>query len=548
MTVFGVNTGSGCDTSSLPYIEKLGIPWVRVFMLNSTQCQQYYPQLMGSSEHLVGDIQSGWIRSYVDGAPNFTLTEWANAITEAQKTFPSMHVWEIWNEPLNPAGQYGYMDGNPYHYFNLLKTAYLTIKGNDASATVIGFGGVQINGGQSYRDFVTTVMSLGGASYMDGISVHAYPTQSDLSTFNQTWATGPSSIMPLLHTYNKPLWLTETALQSGSTADNQQSMYLTESVNFFASQGFHAYFWYGVQDWVQTRQAGCVPVGVVCHMGLVWSNDTVKPAGYSYQDLITSATQASSSTAASLFESVTFQSAPSNFADATSPGTITACGNTYANSQGATCGTSFTATANLPAPSTGWQFNHWTWTGGVACSSNTANPAECSAYNSGGVLIAVYAAQVNVSINPASSASVNLGTCSEAGEGNGVSFYTTTFGSTTITACNMPSGYSILNWSCTGGLTCSTTGNPATLTINGPGSIVLNLQTQPPNVASTSTSSTVLVTDTPQSTTSTSQATQTSTASSQLTTAPIPGFPWESILTGLVLGLAALALARRRRK
>jgi hypothetical protein len=33
-----------------------------------------------------------------------------------------------------------------------------------------------------------------------------------------------------------------------------------------------------------------------------------------------------------------------------------------------------------------------------------------------------------------------------------------------------------------------------------------------------------------------------------LTMAPIPGFPWESIITGLVLGLAALGLARRRGK
>ena len=175
-----------------------------------------------------------------------------------------------------------------------------------------------------------------------------------------------------------------------------------------------------------------------------------------------------STTAPTLLESVTFQSSPANFPDATSPATITACGNTYANSQPAACGISFGATANLPFPSTGWQFNHWTWAGGVACTSDTTNPVECSAYNSGGVLIAVYAVQINIMTNPASSAFVNLGTCSEGGEGNGVSFYSTTFGSTTVTACNIPSGYSFLNWTCKGGLTCSSTANPTTLTINGP--------------------------------------------------------------------------------
>ena len=267
-------------------------------------------------------------------------------------------------------------------------------------------------------------------------------------------------------------------------------------------------------------------------------------------------TQTSSSTTApTVLESVTFQSSPSNFVDTTSPGTITACGNTYANSQPAACATSFGVTANLPVPSTGWQFNRWTWAGGVDCSSETANPVECSAYNSSGVLTAVYAAQVNVMTNPASSASVNLGTCSEGGEGNGVSFYTTAFGSTTVTGCSIPSGYSFLNWTCTGALTCSTTTNPTTLTIDGPGSIVLNLQTQLLNATTTSMSSTSLassssvsVSSTLESTTSTSQATQTSTGSSPLAMTPIPGFSWESIIAGLVLGLAVLALARRRRK
>jgi hypothetical protein len=290
----------------------------------------------------------------------------------------------------------------------------------------------------------------------------------------------------------------------------------------------------------------------------------------SFQFTTQTVTQTSSSTTApALLESVTFQSLPSNFANATSPGTITACGNTLTNSQPeATCGLNFGATANLPAPSTGWQFDHWTWTGGVACSSDSANPVECSAYNSGGVLIAVYATLINATTNPASSALITLGSCS-TGMGNGGSFYTTIFGETTVSACNIPSGYTFLSWNCAGGLACSTTSNPTALTINGPGSIVLNLQAQPANVTSTSISSTsvetsstsiamsstssaatttVPVTATLQSTTSSLQATQTSTVSPQLTMAPIPGFPWESIIAGLVLGLAVLALARHRGK
>jgi hypothetical protein len=266
-----------------------------------------------------------------------------------------------------------------------------------------------------------------------------------------------------------------------------------------------------------------------------------------------SLTQTSStSTVQPLFQSVTFQSAPSNFANVASPGTITACGSTYANSQSATaCGMSFGATANLPTPSTGWQFNHWTWAGGVACSSDTANPASCAAYNSGGVLIAVYAAQVNIVTNPASSALVGWSACSDQALGNGASFFSTNFGSTSVTTCNLPSGYSFSSWTCSGGLACSATANPTTVTFTGPGTITLNLQTQTLTNTSTSTSTTSSAASSTVSTVSTSMSTSTSQTipvSSQMTTPPMPGFPWESIIAGMLLGMTALVIVRRRRK
>jgi hypothetical protein len=72
--------------------------------------------------------------------------------------------------------------------------------------------------------------------------------------------------------------------------------------------------------------------------------------------------------------------------------------------------------------------------------------------------------------------------------------------------------------------------------------------TQPKTVASTSS----FVTTTHTSTASTTHATSSTSSSISLSTPealpPIPGFPFESILAGIILGIAALAIGRRRRE
>ena len=171
---------------------------------------------------------------------------------------------------------------------------------------------------------------------------------------------------------------------------------------------------------------------------------------------------------------IVFYSTPSSFVSASSPGSTAACGGTFTNGQIGSCSSSFSATANLPSPSTGWQFDHWSWTGGVSCSSSSANPATCSA-SGGGSLTAVYAAQVTFVTNPSSTASIDWGSCSGPGYGNGQSIFSTSYGS--VAACYVPSGYTLSSWSCSGGLACSGWNDPTLVTFNGPGTITLNLKT-----------------------------------------------------------------------
>jgi hypothetical protein len=173
---------------------------------------------------------------------------------------------------------------------------------------------------------------------------------------------------------------------------------------------------------------------------------------------------------------VVFHTNPTGFLSATSPGTITACAGTFSNGQASeSCGSSFSATANLPSPATGWQFDHWTWTGGVTCGSSSDNPAACS-FSGGGSLTAVYGAQVSFVTSPSSSSAlISWGSCAGLGHANGESIYSTSYGS--ATACYVPNGYTFSSWTCSGGLACSGSNNPTTVTFTGPGTITLNLKT-----------------------------------------------------------------------
>jgi hypothetical protein len=269
-------------------------------------------------------------------------------------------------------------------------------------------------------------------------------------------------------------------------------------------------------------------------------NGTNIKLDFTSQDSSTTLSQTTTQTSS---PSITFQSTPSSFVGATTPGTITACGNTYQNTQSATnCGTSFAATANLPIPSMGWEFDHWIWTGGVTCSSNSANPVSCSASASGGSIMAVYGAQINFVTNPASSALISWGSSCNPGQGNGASLFSTSYGSVEVTACYVPAGYRFYGWSCSGGLICSGSDNSTVITFVGPGTITLNLQTQTINLTST----TLQVTS---STSSALTAMSSSTSTTVMTTSTYatPEFRASQtmILSTMLVGVILILIRRK---
>jgi len=166
---------------------------------------------------------------------------------------------------------------------------------------------------------------------------------------------------------------------------------------------------------------------------------------------------------------VTIYTTPASFFGSTVTGTVSACGETLSNSQASSsCGSSFTATANMPSPSVGWGFDHWSWSGGMTCNSNVANPTSCSATGPS-ILVATYSVQVTFG-----SGLISWNSCSSPPESNGASIMTA---AGSVTACYVPVGYSPAGWICSGGLACSGSNDVTEVTATGPGSITLNLKT-----------------------------------------------------------------------
>ncbi len=171
---------------------------------------------------------------------------------------------------------------------------------------------------------------------------------------------------------------------------------------------------------------------------------------------------------------VTFNTNPTSFVGSSPPGSISACSSSFTNGESSqNCGAGFTATANPPSSPAGWQFNHWTWTGGVTCTPpNTSNPITCTV-TSDGSLTATFQAQVTFHIGSALTV-IGWGACAGSNEADGAMVYFTNFG--TVSACYVPIGYSVLSWVCSSGLSCGGSSDVTPVSFTGPGTITLTLQ------------------------------------------------------------------------
>lgn len=216
--------------TSVVLLKNLGVTWVRSDV-GSYGWNNVYSFAKSNGFSILG------ILDYSSVPQNFTLQQWNQSVYHYAIEYSGVTAWEIWNEPDLQYSYDGYQNGSPYHYFNMLTSAYNIIKQVNPSAIIVALGGYVAT---SYTNLVwfKTLASLGIDKYSNYISVHLYPfvVNNDTTAAIQIYDTFLLSIKSIT---NEKVWVTETGSSQASQPSYIPAVYAT-----LIKDGVSNIFWY----------------------------------------------------------------------------------------------------------------------------------------------------------------------------------------------------------------------------------------------------------------------------------------------------------------
>ncbi len=194
---------------------------------------------------------------------NWTINDWNASIENALSSYPEVHTWEIWNEPLVSLFENGYENGSALNYFNMIRSASMIIKSRYPNDTVVCFGGAQLyplNQVQLEYSFYRQVWGYGASKYCDAVSLHSYTQPyynlSQITFYNVTMRQVDNFTLNLYENMTKkPIWITETGIPSNNWtvgvnySEQKQASFLTQDFYFFTSYPFvKRIYWFHLAD------------------------------------------------------------------------------------------------------------------------------------------------------------------------------------------------------------------------------------------------------------------------------------------------------------
>jgi hypothetical protein len=176
-----------------------------------------------------------------------------------------VHAWEVWNEP----DLKFFWHGSPDQYFQLLKTAYVVIKGVDPSATVLMAGMVVPD--LTFARRVLFDAAHGPDSdlydgYFDAVAWHAYGNASlvysNIERFRGLVASAGFS--------NVPLWVTEDGFPSSNpNGEPRQAAYVLQTIAYAFAAGAARVIVYRESDDTGSKTWGLISAAGQPRMGYV---------------------------------------------------------------------------------------------------------------------------------------------------------------------------------------------------------------------------------------------------------------------------------------
>jgi len=170
---------------------------------------------------------------------------------------------------------------NPKDYLEVLKATYKAVKEADTTALVMvnlaglaqGFSGI---------DYIRELMERGAKDYFDIFSYHVYPNTYDPAIFQKYF----KEVKQLIG--DKPIWITETAIQSkpggqfrGKASLEEQACWLIKNYIFHIANGVKKIFWLSPSD-----GSPKTPDYIAKYGGLTTFNGIKKPSYYTYRLMV----------------------------------------------------------------------------------------------------------------------------------------------------------------------------------------------------------------------------------------------------------------------
>ncbi len=200
---------------------------------------------------------------------NWSIADWNASVENAVNAYPSVHKWEIWNEPLVTMFQDGLQNGSTKNYMMLLKAAYSIIKQHNESDTVICLGGSNMYSGgpqmdlQSYY-WVQELWNMNASKYCDAISLHMYTGFAYLPSYIPSYGTSIADILNIsLNLYEnltkKQIYITETGIPMNNATGiplqynlndslRKQAEFLNQSFSIFLSKPYvKGVYWFNLE-------------------------------------------------------------------------------------------------------------------------------------------------------------------------------------------------------------------------------------------------------------------------------------------------------------
>lgn len=192
---------------------------------------------------------------------NWTLDDWNQSVRMALSMYPSVHYWEIWNEPTISNFQDGFQNGSAYNYYLMLKSAYQIIKAHNSSDTVVCMGGDNIyEGGPAFDqigyEWASQLWSYGAGNYCDAISLHVYTefryltNQIPYDSYSNMSDVLDAGLSAYENLTGKPIWITEIGIPSngGNNSAQSQATFINQTTDLFLSKPYvKGFFWFKLE-------------------------------------------------------------------------------------------------------------------------------------------------------------------------------------------------------------------------------------------------------------------------------------------------------------